>query len=123
MTIPFWTLQAWAWLKKNWRWVLFPLGIALAILGWTRRTNVTLASSSLLEADQNAKELADRAAAQNSIAKAVEAAKIQAADHELDVDVAVVQDHEKAAAPVLIQDPDALNKMLLDVGKRNRGPS
>lgn len=24
----------WAWLKKNWRWVVFPVGILTAVMGW-----------------------------------------------------------------------------------------
>lgn len=33
------TTKAWPWIKKNWKWVLFPIGIAVAIM-----TAVTTAS-------------------------------------------------------------------------------
>jgi CO dehydrogenase/acetyl-CoA synthase beta subunit len=26
--------KIWEWLKKNWKWVLFPVGILLSLLGW-----------------------------------------------------------------------------------------
>ena len=27
-------LKIWEWLKKNWKWIVFPIGILLAVLGW-----------------------------------------------------------------------------------------
>lgn len=27
-------IKIWEWLKKNWKWVLFPIGILLSVLGW-----------------------------------------------------------------------------------------
>jgi predicted negative regulator of RcsB-dependent stress response len=26
--------KIWTWLKKNWKWVVFPIGVISAILGW-----------------------------------------------------------------------------------------
>jgi len=123
MTPPVWALQAWPWFQKNWRWVLFPIGILLLVLGWTRRTSVTVAGSSLLEADQNAKKLADQAAIKTQEAATLRDIKVDEADHALNVTVEAVQAHEKADAPVLAQDPDALNQALLAIGKQQRGPS
>jgi hypothetical protein len=123
MTFPIWLMPAWFWLQKNWRWVLFPIGILLLVLGWTRRTSVTVAGSSLLEADQNAKKLADQAVIKTQEAATLRDIKVDEADHALEVDVAVVVDREKAEAPALVQDPDALNQALLAVGKHQRGPS
>jgi hypothetical protein len=123
MTFPIWLMPAWLWLQKNWRWVLFPIGILLLVLGWTRRTSVTVAGSSLLEADQNAKKLADQAVIKTQEAATLRDIKVDEADHALEVDVAVVVDREKAEAPALVQDPDALNQALLAVGKHQRGPS
>jgi len=123
MIPPVWALQAWPWFQKNWRWVLFPIGILLLVLGWTRRTSVTVAGSSLLEADQNAKKLADQAAIKTQEAATLRDIKVDEADHALNVTVEAVQAHEKADAPVLAQDPDALNQALLAIGKQQRGPS
>jgi len=123
MTPPVWALQAWPWFQKNWRWVLFPIGILLLVLGWTRRTSVTVAGSSLLEADQNAKKLADQAAIKTQEAATLRDIKVDEADHALNVTVEAIQAHEKADAPVLAQDPDALNQALLAIGKQQRGPS
>jgi len=123
MTPPVWALQAWPWFQKNWRWVLFPIGILLLVLGWTRRTSVTVAGSSLLEADQNAKKLADQAVIKTQEAATLRDIKVDEADHALNVTVEAVQAHEKADAPVLAQDPDALNQALLAIGKQQRGPS
>jgi len=27
-------MKVWEWLKKNWKWIVFPVGILLAVLGW-----------------------------------------------------------------------------------------
>jgi len=27
-------VKVWEWLKKNWKWIVFPVGICLALLGW-----------------------------------------------------------------------------------------
>lgn len=121
--VPLWVLQAGQWFRKNWRWVVFPLGIAAAVLGWTRRTNVTLASSTLIDADQTAKRLADEAAAKEKGAELLRDVKIVEADHTFEVTVEALQTRQEAAAAELTQDPDALNRVLLDVGKRQRDPS
>jgi hypothetical protein len=26
--------KVWAWLKKHWKWILFPIGVLSALLGW-----------------------------------------------------------------------------------------
>jgi len=26
--------EVWAWLKKNWKWIVFPIGVLGALLGW-----------------------------------------------------------------------------------------
>jgi cellobiose phosphorylase len=81
---------------------------------------VTVAGSSILDADLKAKELADKAAAKTLAAQAAQDVKILEADHALDVTVEALQASEKAKAPALTQDPDALNQALLAVGRRQR---
>lgn len=26
--------KVWEWLKKNWKWIVFPIGVLLSVLGW-----------------------------------------------------------------------------------------
>jgi hypothetical protein len=111
------------WFRRNWtwiRWVLFPLGLLVAILGWTRRTNVTVLDPALEDADKKKAELDQKAkAAEDQAAKERDAA-IQKANANVDSGMAVVLDAQKNDAPNLQADEDALNKELLETGRQQR---
>lgn len=115
-------LRLWGWLQRNWRWVLFPVGLLALVIGWTRRTTVTVASPALDGAAAKEQELAAQAAAQEAKAAAARDAQLAAADAAETSKVQAVVAAQKAAADATTQDPAALNAELLDVGKRQREP-
>jgi cell division protein FtsB len=111
------------WFRRNWtwlRWVLFPLGILVAVLGWTRKTNVTVVSPALEDADKKKAELDQQAKDAEVQAAKERDAQIGKADAQADSGMAVVLDAEKKDASKLQADEDALNKELLDIGKDQR---
>lgn len=120
--MPLWIVKIAAWFKTHWRWVIFPVGILMLVLGWSRKTTVVVNSPVLEGADKKKVEL--EAAAQKA---ALEAAQqrdktIQQADAtEQKATGAVIADQQQKL-PGLESDPDALNAELLQVGKQQRQP-
>lgn len=111
------------WVKRNWfwlRWVLFPIGILLLVLGWMRRTNITVIDTPLVDADRKKAELDQVAKDATDKAAKERDAEIERADQQADSNMAVVVDAQKQKAPKLQEDEDALNKELLDIGKQQR---
>lgn len=120
MIPPVWLLGAWGWLKLHWRWVLFPLGLALLVLGWMRKTKVVVHSSALTGADETARELSEVAAKKVQEATAARDVKIRDADADFEVAIGALVDRQKADAPFMAQDQEELNRALLEAGKRQR---
>lgn len=114
---------AWTWLKVNWRWVLFPLGILGLILGWSRKTTVTVESPAIDDAAKKQQELDAQKAAQDAALVASKDAALKVADNTADAKTGALVATQTAAAPALEQDVEALNLELQQVGKAQRGPS
>ena len=105
------------WLKKNWQWILFPVGILLLVLRLLpRRTPTTdpLPIEKTAEAEKN--KAVEKAAEKRDEeqAKAVT---------EHDKDVSELEDTQRRIAVKLENNPKALNDFLKDAGKKARGGS
>lgn len=120
LVMPVWVWKIVAWFQRNWRWVLFPLGIAVAVLGWTRKTQIIVPSPTLDEAAEKERKLAEQAAKEEADAKARMDQKVQDADHKLETKVEEQRTQQIDEAKTLEQDPDTLNKVLTEVGKAQR---
>jgi|SRR5688572_16072692 len=108
-----------AWLKKWWRWIVFPVGIALALLG-LRKTKVSVTSPELqghakLESDLNA-----RAAQQKEVASEQKAQRLRVADETYDESVAETQRELVENTKKVTNDPVSLNDYLKKAGKNVR---
>jgi hypothetical protein len=120
--MPLWLLTAWTWFKKNWHWVVFPIGILMLVAGWERKTTVVVNSPVLEGADKKKAEL-DAAAQKAELEAAQQRDKtIQQADatEQKATDAVVIDQQQKL--PGLEADPDALNAVLHDVGQQQRKP-
>lgn len=114
-----WDTTAWPWIKANWQWIIFPVGIllfALKALSLIRPTVVTVDPTkdadarAKAEAEARAKQLADERARlaeeQKQIADAAEKER---------------QAREKAQSAevdALREDPEKLRQRMLEVGRR-----
>lgn len=109
---------AWAWLKKWWKVLLFPLGILIWIVGRaTARKTVTVVSPELSQ-HQMAREAAERET-QTKLRLAGEkrVAELDAIDRRNAEVIAKLNEAEARRAEALKDDPIALNKFLKEVGQ------
>jgi predicted negative regulator of RcsB-dependent stress response len=110
-----------SWLKKNWKWLLFPIGVALYVVGYFSRTKLNVVPS----------EVAGAAVVKDDADSKAEAAKVKAEEVRLEELVKVEKDHaatidkltddQKEKAKELKGDPAKLNEFLLGIGKDIRG--
>jgi hypothetical protein len=113
--------KVWAWLKANWKWLLFPVG--LLVLGYelyARRKPDVISPGSVAAAAAAAKaqELAAKKAAE---AEAARAKRVEELKKVHDDTIQKLTDEQKAHVEELVDDPAKLNEYLLDVGKQIRG--
>ena len=114
-------VKVWTWLKANWKWLLFPVGILLFLAGWLLRPKTVVVDSALHNAalaEDKAKAEADK---KNAEALAVKDAAVQKIEAEHQATIKQLTDEQKSKVTELRDDPDALNQYLLDVGNQIRG--
>jgi hypothetical protein len=117
-----WMLKAWLWLKKYWQWLVFPVGIALFLVGrWTKKKPPEVVAPELVGAAEV------KAQAEKEAQKKLEEAEAKKEKQLKAIEDAHAKTINKLTAAQLDQmaglkkDPDKLNAFLLDVGKKIRG--
>lgn len=116
-----WYAKAWEWTKTNWMWLLFPIGIALYLVGRASGGTTTVVSpASLLVRDSIAKNDAAAEAAKVRAAEAL-AARLKEIEAKHAATLEVLTLAQEAKVEELRSDPEALNAFLLSVGKDIRG--
>ena len=112
--------KAWEWLKKNWMWVLLPVGLLLLVFGVLKPRPKVIGSQlhDAAVAANKARAEADKRAAEAAAARDAEVKRIEAEHAE---SIKKLTDSQKKTVEELRTDPEALNKYLLDVGKQIRG--
>lgn len=118
-----WLGKAWEWIKRNWKYILFPLGIVLGILALISKLRGPGQVVSPLGA-QAEKERQKAQAEADKKAKEAEAArqkKVQELEQEHADTLKKLTDDQKKQVEELREDPDKLNSFLLNVGKSIRG--
>lgn len=113
--------KVWAWLKANWKWLLFPIGILLLVIGWFSGKRIDVVSPGSVAASDAARKARDEAERKAKEAEAARAKRIEELKKEHDATIQKLTDEQKGKVEELLDDPDELNKYLLDVGKRMRG--
>jgi hypothetical protein len=117
-----WLSVAWSWLKRNWHWLIAPVGVALWLLGRLGSktpvvvTSGQLAGQALTEAKAMQQAAAERAAVDN-----VHAAALQRLDEGYAVQIKGVGQAAQLAAKEVDDDPEAVNALLHGVSKDIRG--
>jgi hypothetical protein len=108
MKLPVWMFLTWEWLKRNWKWLLLPLGVLLWFLGRvTAKKEVIITSTALAEAD-------------TAQADAKEAAQLSGIAAQHSAAVAVATQKQIDAAADAQGDSEAVNSILAGVGKDMR---
>jgi hypothetical protein len=122
--IVWWTLKALPWLKRNWKWLLFPIGIIAFIGGFLlRRRRPDVVAPELVGAAETALKANDKAEEEREEAREEKDEKIAEIEKEHATTVAKLTRKQRDDVEELKDDPDKLNDYLLDVGKDIRNPN
>jgi hypothetical protein len=120
-----WNDKAKPWLKRNWKWIVLPVGVLMAILQLIPRRRVLQASSEIAGAakvERDAKGKATAAIVEATVTKE-EAIKVIEEEHE--ETIKELTDAQKGKVERLREKPDELNAFLKNVGqsarRRSRG--
>lgn len=115
-----WAGKAWPWLKKNWQWVLVPIGVLLfatKLLGGRRTTVVASELTGAAEVEREAEAVANREKAEATKRRLT---RLRVVKEEHAEAVKVLTKEQAARVDELLEDPEGLNSYLLDVGKQVR---
>lgn len=118
MVAPQWPVQAWAWVKRNWKWLLFPIGVLAYVVGRaTAKTNVTVVSPGLVEHEEVKNKL-DAEAAQKKHEADVQATE-QLAAIETARKAAVDAERQKQVSRIdeVQGSPEKVTDLLKQIGK------
>lgn len=110
--------KAWTWVKANWKWILFPVGLLLLFLALNRKK--TVGSTSLLEAGEVKDDAREEANKRIEEAGQEREKKIQQIEEDHADTIAKLTEAQKGRVEELRGDPDELNSFLLNVGKEIR---
>jgi hypothetical protein len=118
MKLPIWLFLTWEWLKRNWKWLLLPLGVLFWFLGRvTAKKKVTITSTALAEADSAKVAIDEKAEAQRELADAKEATQLAGIASRQAAAVTAATQAQVGAAAAAQGDPEQVNALLQAVSK------
>lgn len=118
-----WLFKAWAWLKKNWKYILFPVGILIGLATLLGRRKVVVVAPELVEAEEVRRRADQEAAVQVELAKRNREREVKRIEKEHVMTIAKLTRKQRDELEALREDPDELNSFLLQVGEDIRGQS
>lgn len=104
--------KIWAWLKANWKWLLFPVGIALFIIGRFSRSPELVTIDPTKKADDRAKVERERREAELAAEQARLRERLDAVHRENADKLKTLTEEQMGQAAELEQDPEKLNEWL-----------
>jgi hypothetical protein len=109
---------AWAWLKLNWKWLLFPLGVLLYVVGRvSARSNTTVVSPGLTEHEGVDEKLKAEAAQKKQAADNKAAEQLNGIEADRRAVANAETERQLKAVEAAQGDPDKVNDLLKKVGK------
>jgi len=114
--------KVWEWLKKYWKYILFPVGIVLGILGaLSTRRAVEVTPSEVGEAEKEKRRAEEEAEEKVREAETKKLQRIQEIEEEHRAVIEQLTEEQQSRVEELRESPEDLNTFLLDVGKQIRG--
>lgn len=115
-----WLGKVWAWLKKNWKYILFPIGILVAIFTLLGKRKQNVVAPELVGAEE--KKIKARRKADKKLKKADEerTVTLEEVEKEHSTTIAKLTRAQRDKVKELKEDPDELNSFLLQVGEEIR---
>jgi hypothetical protein len=115
--------RVWAWLKKYWKYLLFPVGLilgAIAMFSGRREVGDVVAPGEVETEDERTKA-SDEAKAKAAAAAESKRKALEDIEREHFETLEKLTKDQRAQVKELREDPDKLNEFLLGVGKEVRG--
>ncbi len=115
-----WLKAAWDWLKRNWMWILLPVGVLVAVARLFKGGSPPVIAPGSVEASRV--QTAEREKADAAVQKADEErkAKLEEIEKEHGEALSKLTEEQSNKVAELVDDPDALNDYLLKVSKGMR---
>lgn len=113
---------AWAWVKKNWKWLLFPIGILLFVIGKvSAKKSYRVINPELVDAEKTKRKAREESEAKNLEAKKERDKRLAEVVEAHDTKLQNLTAEQNEKVDELRDDPERLNEYLLEVGKDIRG--
>lgn len=122
MVLPTFLLSLWAWLKKYWTWLLFPVGVIIYLIGRSQGGVRVVPDREESDAAQRLKEKveAEKQEVLNEVARE-RAERSEAIIRGHQETIRSLTEAQKDEMSDLLRNPDELNEYLLRVGREIRG--
>lgn len=115
-------IKVWLWLKKYWKWLAFPIGILVFILGRLTSRKLPAVIAPELVGAAEVKEKANReAAVELRRVDDERQAKVKQIEEKHSEVISKLTDEQKKQYEAIKADPNEVNNFLLGVGKDIRG--
>lgn len=115
-------LLVWNWVKRYWKWLLFPIGILLFLLGrFTIKKPTPVIAPELVRASEEEKKAREEAEKRALAAELERERKLLEINAKHEETLKKMTDEQKHKAKELEAQPEKLNEFLLEVGKQIRG--
>lgn len=111
---------AWEWVKKNWHWIVVPVGVVLYLMGRAGRRNVHVVSPQLVQHEEVEREAEQKATSEQQAAAKTHDEKVQQVDQVYENLVKNIKAADARRAEALKDDPVALNRFLKEVDKTTK---
>jgi hypothetical protein len=104
--------KVWAWLKANWQWLLFPIGILLFVAGRFSKPTEVVTIDPDEEAEKREREEAARRESELTAERDALRTRLDKIHRENQEKLATLSEHQREHAARLEDDPEALNVWL-----------
>lgn len=112
--------KVWVWVKKYWKYLLFPIGILVGIIGFIGRRKPEVIAPELLDAEEKEREINEEAEKRLDEVEEKRRKQVEDVEREHAETIQKLTDEQKEKLEELREDPDELNDFLLEVGKSVR---
>jgi len=119
-----WLRKAWAWTKKYWKYLLFPVGILVGIIGMLigkKKDLGDVVAPKEVETESERNRANEQARREAEEAQRARDQKVKELEEQHAETLEKLTEKQKERVEELREDPDKHNEFLLQVGKEVRG--
>lgn len=115
-------IKVWEWIKKYWKWLIFPVGVVLFFIGQlTARRSSVVIQSEIAEAEKWQQKAREEAEARAREAELERKKQVEELEKKHEDTIKQLTDDQRSQVERLRDHPEKLSEYLLRVGKDIRG--